>query len=202
MLTSKEVLNFWLDEIGPKGWYAGGDDLDQRIRAFAEKTWEKAMDGSCAFWLTHPSGVLAYSILMDQLPRNMFRGSGKAFSSDIHARAAVKAAIERKWDQRIDAPARQFFFLPLMHSESLTDQERSIRMFMTHMPDTSLNGLLHARAHREVIRRFGRFPGRNEALGRKMSADEAVFQQNGGYSLIVKDIEAGRCGSVKIAQVA
>ena len=127
MLTTQEVLSFWLDEVGPKGWYAGGEDLDQQVRDYAEATWDAAMNGACAFWLTHPSGVLAYSILMDQLPRNMFRGSGKAFASDLHARAAVKGAIERRWDQRIDAPARQFFFMPLMHSENVTDQERSIR---------------------------------------------------------------------------
>jgi len=202
MLTPQEVLSFWLDEVGPKGWYAGGDDLDQRVRDFAVPTWEKAMDGACAFWLTHPSGILAYSILMDQFPRNMFRGSGKAFASDIHARAAVKAGIERGWDQRIDAPARQFFFVPLMHSENLTDQERSVRMFLSHMPDTGGSGLVHARAHREIVRRFGRFPGRNQALGRKSSAEEAAFQQNNGYAKIVQDIEAGRNGCIKVAQVA
>lgn len=188
MLNSEDVLAFWLDDVGPKGWYFGGEELDQRIRDFAEETWDYAMDGGLGLWLTYPSGTLAYLILMDQMSRNMFRGSGKAFSSDRRALAAAKRAIDRKWDLKIDEPARQFFYLPLMHSECLSDQERCVRLMKERMPKTGEQQLLHAKAHREVIRRFGRFPYRNDALHRPELAEETQFLAQGGYRVAVEAV--------------
>ncbi|MCV6824139.1 MULTISPECIES: DUF924 family protein [Halocynthiibacter] len=190
MLKSEDVLAFWLDEVGPKGWYMGGEELDARIRDFALPTWEAAMAGQLGLWLTHPSGVLAYLILMDQFPRNMFRGEGKAFASDAKALAAAKCAIDRKWDMKIDEPARQFFYLPLMHSECLSDQERCVRLMKERMPESGDDNLLHAKAHRYVIRRFGRFPYRNTALDREEMPLEAEFLKGGGYKLAVEALSA------------
>ncbi|WP_147125146.1 DUF924 family protein [Shimia ponticola] len=181
MITPDDVLTFWLDEIGQKGWYAGGEALDALCRERFEDAWTAAMEGSYALWLTYPSGTLAYLILMDQLPRNMFRGSGKAFSSDRYARAAAKVAIDRGWDMKIDEPARQFFYLPLMHSENLCDQERAVRLILTRMPESGESNLLHAKAHREVIRQFGRFPTRNDALERRSTPPEQTFVKSNGY---------------------
>jgi uncharacterized protein (DUF924 family) len=141
-----------------------------------------------SLWLTYPSGTLSYIILTDQFPRNMLRGSGEAFATDGIARAAAKMAIDRNWDMRIDEPARQFFYLPLMHSECLADQERCVRLMMTRMPETGDSNLVHARAHREVIRRFGRFPYRNEALARPSHAAEAAFLAAGGYGAMVREM--------------
>lgn len=190
MRSPEDVLAYWLDELSPKDWYLGGDALDQHIRDRFLATWEAAQEGSCGLWLTYSTGTLAYLLLNDQFPRNMFRGSGKAFASDDGARAAAKAAIAHGWDLKIDAPARQFFYLPLMHSENLCDQDRSVRLFLKRMPDSGGSNLLHAKAHREVIRRFGRFPYRNEALNRVTTPAEAEFLDHGSYGSVVQELKA------------
>jgi uncharacterized protein (DUF924 family) len=129
------------------------------------------------------------TILLDQFPRNMFRGDGKAFSTDQIALAAAKMAVGRDWDLRIDPPARAFFYLPLMHSENLSDQDRCMRLIKTRLaPD--LGYLIHAKCHREVIRRFGRFPYRNEALGRATTKVESEFLENGGYGAVLRQFQA------------
>ncbi len=185
MTTPEEVLTYWLDEIGTEGWYAGGEALDTEVRERFEVAWHRAMDGAFSLWLTYPSGTLAYIILTDQFPRNMFRDAGKAFSSDHVARAAAKMAISKEWDLKIDEPARQFFYMPLMHSEALTDQDRCVRLIKARMAPDCPN-LLHARAHREVIRKYGRFPTRNQALQRKNKADEETYLADGGYGAVVR----------------
>ncbi len=189
MATPEEVLNFWLDEVGPKGWYERSDALDETIRDKFLEAWQQAREGTYGLWLTYPNGTLAYIILMDQFPRNMFRDEGKAFSTDRTALAAAKAAINRKWDLRIDEPARQFFYLPLMHSENLCDQERCIRLVCERMPETGAGTLLHARAHREVIRQFGRFPYRNEALGRATTGPERGYLDAGAYGETLRRLQ-------------
>lgn len=190
MMSPEDVLAFWLDEVGEKGWYQGGDALDADIRAKFERTWEQACEGALSLWLTYPTGTLAYIILTDQFPRNMFRGDKKAFSSDTLAKAAAKQAIAKGWDMRIDEPARQFFYMPLMHSECLVDQERSVRLIQSRMPQHGKSNLLHAKAHREVIRKFGRFPYRNEALQRETQKSEAAYLDEGGYGATVKELSA------------
>ena len=185
-----EVLEFWLDEVGPAGWYAVDPELDARIRDRFLSAWEGAAEGRFALWLTHPAGVLAYVILTDQFPRNMFRGERRAFATDAAALAAAKSAIQRGWDMKIDEPARQFFYLPLMHSENLCDQDRSVRLILERMPQTGAENLKHARAHREVIRRFGRFPYRNVALGRSDTAPERSFLEDGGYGALLHEMNA------------
>ena len=189
MVTPEEVLSFWLDEVGPEGWYKASDDLDQQIRDRFETVWHGAMEGRYALWLTYPSGALAYIILMDQFPRNMFRGTGQAFASDRYALAVAKQAIGKGWDLKIDEPARQFFYLPLMHSENLCDQDRCVRLMVDRMPQEGESNLLHARAHREVIRRFGRFPYRNEALARSTTPVERSYVEGGGYGSTVEDLK-------------
>ena len=189
MLTPDEVLNFWLEQTSPGQWYQADEAFDQVIRERFLAGWEQARDGGLAAWLTHPSQTLAYIILTDQFSRNMFRGSGDAFFLDGQARAAAKVAISRGWDLKIDAPARQFFYLPLMHSENLCDQDRCVRLMKERMPDAGGNNLLHARVHREIIRRFGRFPYRNAALGRTDTPAEAAFMGEGGYRQILSQFE-------------
>jgi len=141
-------------------------------------------------WLTYPSGALAYIILTDQFPRNMFRGTGRAFSSDAIALAAAKSAIERGWDMAINEPARQFFYLPLMHSENLCDQDRCVRLMCKRMPESGASNLFHARAHREVIRKFGRFPYRNDALSRLPTGAETHYLKQGGYGSTIRALQA------------
>lgn len=185
-----DVLHFWLQEVGTEGWYAGGGELDARVRDGFLPTWEAAMEGRLGLWLTTPPEALAYVILLDQFPRNMFRGSPMSFASDRHARAAAKTCIARGWDLRLPEPERQFFYLPLMHSENLVDQDRCVRLFKARMPEAGEDSLLHARAHREQIRRFGRFPMRNEALGRASTEAEKEFLASGGYPALVREMRA------------
>jgi len=189
VVTPEDVLKFWLDEVGEDKWYAPPDALDAEIRERFEATWRSGQEGALALWLTYPGGTLAYIILMDQFPRNMFRGQGASFATDVQAVAAAKAAIGRRWDLRIDEPARQFFYMPLMHSENLCDQERCIRLMLERMPQTGAGNLLHARAHREVIRQFGRFPYRNAALARASSGPEIGFMDAGGYGSALRALQ-------------
>ena len=189
MTRPDDVLAFWLDEVTVEQWYRSSEELDATIRERFLSPWELARDGSYGLWLTYPSGTLAYCILLDQFPRNMFRGEGRAFATDAIALAAAKMAVGRDWDLRIDPPARQFFYLPLMHSENLSDQDRCVRLMKTRLPDGEDN-LLHAKVHREVIRRFGRFPYRNEALGRPTTRVEREFLESGGYGALLKQFEA------------
>ncbi|MBV7409520.1 DUF924 family protein [Maritimibacter sp. DP1N21-5] len=190
MATPEEILSFWLDEVGPEGWYAAGETLDRSIIERFGGAWAQATQGAFSLWLTYPSGTLAYIILLDQFPRNMFRDEAKAFSTDKVALAAAKCAIDKGWDMKIAEPARQFFYLPLMHSENLADQDRCVRLMLTRMPETGQPNLLHAKVHREVIRRFGRFPYRNQALSRTTTASEAAFVDQGGYGAVLRELSA------------
>ena len=190
MANPEEILSFWLDEAGPEGWYSSGAAMDQTIRDRFEDDYNRACDGALSLWLTYASGTLAYIILTDQFSRNMYRDTPKAFATDKLAKAAAKAAIAKGWDMRIDEPARQFFYMPLVHSECLSDQDRAVRLFMTRMPETGASNLLHARAHREIIRRYGRFSTRNAALGRTSNAAEQAYLDQGGYSAVVNELEA------------
>jgi uncharacterized protein (DUF924 family) len=189
MVGPEDVLNFWLDEVGPTGWYKQDEAFDADISERFFAAWQDAREGKFGLWLTYPSGALAYIILTDQLPRNMFRGKSQAFSTDRSALAAAKSAIDKGWDLRIDEPARQFFYLPLMHSENLCDQERCVRLICQRMPDSGASNLLHARAHREVIRQFGRFPYRNDALERTSTAAETAYMAAGGYAQTLRALQ-------------
>ena len=151
MVGPEDVLAFWLDECSPADWYKSDPAFDAVIVERFSEALQDAADGALGLWLTYPSGVLAYIILTDQFPRNMFRDSGKAFATDHLARAAAKMAIDRQWDMKIDEPARQFFYLPLMHAENLCDQDRAVRLIHTRMPETGESNRDHACAHRAVF---------------------------------------------------
>lgn len=184
--AAQHILDFWIDETGPDKWYGTDSALDDAIRDRFEQTWTRAQRVGSTGWDPTPANTLAAIILFDQFPRNMFRQDRRAFASDTLARAKAKHAIDMGWDRRIDGPARQFFYLPLMHSESLADQDRCVRLFKDRMPEAADN-MIHARAHREVIRLFGRFPHRNGDLGRGSTPAEQAFLSNeGGYRAVVE----------------
>ncbi|WP_299206537.1 DUF924 family protein [uncultured Tateyamaria sp.] len=190
MVGPDEVLSFWLDECTPDDWFKSDAAFDQKIRDRFGDAWKAATEGKFALWLTYPSGALAYIILTDQFPRNMFRDDAAAFSTDKAALAAAKSAIAKGWDMRIDLPARQFFYMPLEHSENLCDQDRAVRLICERMKDDEF--LLHARAHREVIREFGRFPHRNAVLRRATTAAEKAHLDAGGYSAVLRGMQADK----------
>ncbi len=181
MADAGEIRRFWVDEVGPDGWYAASDELDQEIRSRFLESWEEGARGALNDWAYDPDRALSLVILLDQFPRNMFRGSARAFSTDRRAICVARKGIDLGFDMRTPEPERQFFYLPLMHSESLMDQERCVRLMKTRMPETGEGNLLHAKVHREVIRKFGRFPYRNEALHRQETAQERDYLRSGGY---------------------
>ena len=181
MTSPTAVLDFWLDEIGPKGWYKKDPTLDSAIAERFGDTYARAVAGHYADWGASARGSLALLILLDQFSRNMFRDTADAFTHDGEARRITKSAIARGLDLQIAEPERQFFYVTLMHSESLADQQRGVRLFLLNCRETGAENLRHAIAHRDVIRRFGRFPSRNAALGRTDTAAEIAYRADGGY---------------------
>ena len=179
--TADDVVSFWLDEIGPEGWFKQEEELDTRIRDQFGSAWTDAIAGRLNEWKASTRGTLGYLILTDQFPRNMFRGTGQAFASDRLALAAAKGAIARGQDLKCSTEARQFFYMPLMHSESLADQERTICLSKMRLPADAQSVTEFAVKHRDVVRRFGRFPSRNAALGRNDSGPELAYRAAGGY---------------------
>ncbi len=175
------ILRCWLHEIGPERWYLKDAELDTEIRNRFEQVWRRAGDGDCDHWLLTARGALALMIVLDQFPRNMFRGLATAYRTDSRALRIAKQAIGRGHDKVTPEPERQFFYLPLMHSEGLPDQERCVRLIKLGMPRTGVENLEHARRHRAVIREFGRFPSRNGPLGRHDTEAEMHYRANGGY---------------------
>lgn len=189
MSEPEAVVEFWLHEVGPKGWYVAADDLDEEIRSRFGDEWRAAKAGERDFWCNGPRGTLAFLILTDQFPRNMFRGKAVAFSTDASALNAARKAVERGFDLEVKEPERVFFYMPFEHSETMEDQDLSVDLVQRKMPETREEYLPHARAHREIIRRFGRFPFRNEALGRESTAEEAAFMKEGGYRSILNALD-------------
>ena len=175
--TPEEVRSFWR-QAGPKRWYKVDPAFDDTIRARFLANWEVARAGRLAAWEETPEGTLALLLVLDQFPRNMFRGDARSFGTDALARAVAGRAIERKFDQAFTLPERNFFYLPYMHSEALANQERAVAL-MQAIGDAE--GIKHAEAHRDLIRRFGRFPFRNQALGRVSTREEVEYLAAGGY---------------------
>ena len=186
MADPVEVLDFWLGTIGPEGWYAGGEEIDALCLSFRD-VWQAAHDGGLEHWVDGAIGTLAYLVLTDQLPRNMFRGQADSFATDARALAAAKTAVAEGWDLHAPEPDRQFFYMPFEHSEVMADQDTAVRL-MEERLSSDPEMALHARAHREVIRRFGRFPSRNAALGRASTPEEEAFLAAGGYGAVVKEL--------------
>lgn len=179
--TSEAVLDFWIGEVGPEGWYSSTPDMDNQIAERFGPLRARAATGALDGWIWAPRSGLALMILLDQFPRNMFRGQADAFATDAHALALAKCAITRGLDLSVPEPERQFFYLPLMHSECLADQQQVLLMVQTRLPRFGSENLDHGRKHRDVIRRFGRFPSRNAALGRKDTAAELAYRAAQGY---------------------
>ena len=184
-----EILDYWLGEVGPDGWYRGDEDLDDEIRARFSEIWQAARADGLEHWVEGTVGTLAYLILCDQLARNMHRGHADAFATDAQARAAARRAVAEGWDMKAPEPERQFFYMPFEHSEDLQDQDLAVQ-YLTERLSSDPEMALHARAHREIIARFGRFPFRNAALGRESTAEELAFLAEGGYMAIVKALKA------------
>lgn len=176
--TPAEIIAFWR-EAGPEKWFARDDAFDAAIRQRFLAAHEAAATGELSQWEATPDGTYALLLLLDQFPRNLFRGSPRAFATDELAQAIADRAIERGFDRRFENPERRFFYLPFMHSEDLDHQERCIALSRASGDDESTR---YAVVHRDIIRDFGRFPHRNDVLGRETTADEQRFLDGGGFA--------------------
>jgi uncharacterized protein (DUF924 family) len=168
-----EVVSFWRN-VGPKGWFEKNPALDEEILRRFLALHEAAAAGRLASWENSAEGALALLILLDQFPRNMFRGGAEAFSTDAMARTAAREAVARGFDVEAPAGVRSFFYLPLMHSESLEDQETCVRLTRECLGEDHFS-FPYAVRHHDTIRRFGRFPARNAVLGRPSTPEERNF---------------------------
>lgn len=184
MPDAEEILDFWLREVGPDRWYDADRTLDATIAARFGETVKAAARGELDRWILSPRSALALLIALDQFPRNIHRGDCAAFGCDARAIALTKRALNVGHDLKIDEPERQFFYLPLMHSESLADQDRCVRMVMIRMPLTGAETLRAAIEHRDTIRRFGRFPARNAALRRRNTPSETAQMAADGATAV------------------
>jgi uncharacterized protein (DUF924 family) len=176
--TPGEVVAFWC-AAGPKRWFEKDAAFDDEIRDRFLKLYEAAAAGKLSGWEQYAEGALALLILLDQFPRNMFRGSARAFACDALVRAITANAILRGFDSQVEPAMRAFFYVPFEHSENLADQERGIALYKAA---GDADGLKWAELHADIIRRFGRFPHRNSALGRVTTPEEQKFLDDGGFA--------------------
>jgi uncharacterized protein (DUF924 family) len=177
-ITPAGILAFWR-EAGRDSWYKRNDAFDTDVRRRFLALWQKAAAGQLAAWEESDDGALALVIVLDQFPRNMFRGTPEAFSSDALARDVARRAINRGADRRINPILLEFLYMPFMHSEHLPDQLHCVALFQN--TDNAEN-LKFAREHADIIQRFGRFPHRNRLLGRESRPDEQAFLDEGGFA--------------------
>ena len=174
---AQAVLEFWFrGEEERKEWFTKSDAFDEEIRARFLPLHEEAARGELARWKDSPRDCLALIVVLDQFPRNMFRGSPRAFSTDALALEAAKHAVAVGFDKTLNAAERSFVYLPFEHSESLADQETALKLFEGHA------NYEWAHKHWEIVRRFGRFPHRNAVLGRQSTPAEIEFLKEPGSS--------------------
>jgi uncharacterized protein (DUF924 family) len=174
---AEAVVDFWR-EAGPKEWFAKRPEFDRTFRERFIAEHEAAARGELKDWMAWPQAALALLILLDQFPRNAFRGTQRMYWTDALARDLADAAIEAGHDRHVSDDLQLFFYLPLGHSEDLADQQRCVALCRRLRP----SDLAHAESHRDIIRRFRRFPHRNPILGRTMTAEEQRFLDEGGFA--------------------
>ena len=184
MHQALDVLDFWFGATpGPrrKAWFEKSALFDESIRARFLPLVNQAAQGRLASWAEDPKQALALIVVTDQFPRNLFRGSGRAFATDPMALALANQVVERGWDARMLPVERMFIYLPFEHSESIAGQDRSCELFapLNTFPETS-DAVEYSEKHRIIVKRFGRFPHRNAALGRESTPEEIEFLKQPG----------------------
>ena len=185
-----EVLDFWFGREGEPGygefrtaWFEKNPAFDEEVRDRFLGAHEDAAAGLYDGWLEEARGALALAILLDQFPRNMFRGDPRTYATDEKAREVARYALERALDRELPPFQRQFLYMPFMHSEDLEDQRRSVELFRALADEPGATDVTeYAVGHMEIVRRFGRFPHRNEVLGRATTPEEAEFLKGPGSS--------------------
>jgi uncharacterized protein (DUF924 family) len=172
MRDVQEVLDFWFSEDAERHWFASTPAFDQETRKrFAQRV-AHAASGKLMSWEEAPEGCVALCILLDQMPRNMFRGSPRAFATDAKALAIAERAVSQRFDRELTPEHRQFLYLPFVHSEEVTNQLRALALFEAAGLREALE---YVKERLTLIRRFGRFPHRNAVLGRTSTPEELKF---------------------------
>ena len=179
-MTPDEVLDFWFEgdcDLFRPCWFEQSDEFDAACRARFTDALQQARAGTFADWMATPRGALALVILLDQMSRNLHRGSAEAFAADAKARSLANDALERGLDQSLSPMEQMFLYLPFEHSEDPDDQDKSLRLgeALSRRLPCDLDTLDYVRQHRDVIRRFGRFPHRNAVLSRTSTPEEKEF---------------------------
>lgn len=167
-----QVLSFWYGDEMKKQWFASTPALDSAIKQSYESLWNEATNHQLDSWMDTADGCLALCIILDQFPLNMFRGRAAAFKTEQQAVAITKHAIAQGYDEQIDDSRVSFLYMPLMHSENLSDQDLSVKCFKQRALESNVRFAEH---HREIIADFGRFPHRNAILGRENTAEEIKY---------------------------
>ena len=183
-VTPGDVLDFWFAPEHREYWFNSTPAFDAEIsrrfgataRILADPVAVTGLD-----WRADPASHLAEIIVLDQFPRNMFRGTPAAFAWDDQALDSARSLVEREGDLALEPERRKFAYMPYMHAEDLVSQDRCVALCATRLPEHD-DTVKHAEAHRDVIRRFGRFPHRNAVLGRDSTPEEIAFLENGGYN--------------------
>ncbi len=176
---AQSVLDFWFEESTPAQWFTKDDGFDAALRERFAATLGRATAGALDSWRDTAPDCLALVIVLDQFPRNMFRGDARSFDTGAAAVAATRRALDKGFDDGMSFNEKQFLYMPLMHIEDKAGQAQSVALFGS-LDDTEI--LDFALRHQEIIDRFGRFPHRNEALGRETTPEEAVFLKQPGSS--------------------
>lgn len=176
MTSPADMIAFWSD-AGEERWFRSDAAFDTQCRDRWLSAWHDAAAGRLAAWEQNPEGALALLLLLDQMPRNMFRGTAQAYASDAQARRLAAAALDNGYAERVPERLKRFFHLPFMHSEDLADQERSVALAQA---TGDADALKWARHHRDIVARFGRFPHRNAILGRISTPEEQAWLADEG----------------------
>jgi uncharacterized protein (DUF924 family) len=174
----RPVIDFWFRELTPRQWFTdGGPALDELVRTRFGPLVEQARGGALAHWAESPLGRLALILVLDQFPRHVYRGHAEAYASDATAQALAHDGIRAGMDEALGLSERQFFYLPLMHAEDREVQGQSVERY-TALRDAAQAILEFAIDHRDTVARFGRFPHRNETLGRDSTPEEQAFLES------------------------
>jgi len=174
----REIVDFWFSEESREKWFNSTLEFDERIRSRYEKLWGLARTGAYDHWEQEAQSALALVIILDQFPLNMFRHDARQYSTEAQARKIARGAIEKGLDEQLSPTQKAFLYLPFMHSEYLPDQQRSIELYEKAGLE---NNLSYARHHHDVVKRFGRFPHRNDALGRSSTSEEIEYLKKANW---------------------
>ncbi|HMB76943.1 MAG TPA: DUF924 family protein [Kiloniellaceae bacterium] len=180
MSAIESVLAFWFRPAHREKWFVKDAAFDAAVATELSAAFQAARRGDLSAWRGSPEGCLALCILLDQVPRNLFRGSAEAFAADAQARAITRHAVAEGYDRGLTQEQRLFLYMPLEHSEALADQEDCCRLMAALDEDPGWHDF--ALKHRDIVARFGRFPHRNAALGRPSTPEEARFLTEPGSS--------------------